>query len=190
MTATTPADPTIVVDTNVLLNLATPVVDGRDRAPSGDDPLKTVLSAYDVNVPEVVLGEVTEVSTGSDLLATAATAVLRASDHLTTHAVDDRIDAPLDFGLDTGESRAIWLANDLDAAMFVTDEFGHSNYLFVALALDDRNSLFTTPHVLCTLGRDDVIDSQYVDAVLTYYEERKGWDGAYLDQLRECVLRA
>ncbi|AWB27989.1 hypothetical protein [Halococcoides cellulosivorans] len=189
MTATGLTEPTIVVDTNVLLNLATPVVDASDRAASGDDPLKTVLSAYDVHVPDVVLGEVTDASTGSDPLSTAATAVLWASEHLTTHAIDERIGAPLDYGLDTGESYAIWLANDLDAAMFVTDEFGRSNYLFVALALDDRNTLFTTPHVLCTLGRDGVIDSQYVDAVLTYYEERKGWDGAFLDQLRERYLR-
>lgn len=36
--------PVVVVDTNVLLNLATPVVDARSFAPPGDDPLKTVLT--------------------------------------------------------------------------------------------------------------------------------------------------
>ena len=52
------SDPLIVVDTNVLLNLATPVVDGRTRAPAGQDSLKAVLTAYDVHVPSSVLGEV------------------------------------------------------------------------------------------------------------------------------------
>ena len=47
--------PTNVVDTNVLLNLATPVVDGRPAAPTGADPLKALLSSYDVHVPTSVV---------------------------------------------------------------------------------------------------------------------------------------
>lgn len=78
---------TIVVDTNVLLNLATPVVDGRAMAPSGEDPLLAVLSTYDVHVPTSVLGEVSTAANGNDLLAAAGTTVLRAADHLTTHEV-------------------------------------------------------------------------------------------------------
>jgi len=42
-----------VVDTNVLLNLALPVVDSRPKAPSGADPLKALLAAYDVHVQKV-----------------------------------------------------------------------------------------------------------------------------------------
>ena len=49
--------PLSVVDTNVLLNFATPVVDGRPAAASGTDPLKTLLSTYDVHVPAGVVGE-------------------------------------------------------------------------------------------------------------------------------------
>lgn len=49
-----------VVDMNVLLNLDTPVVDGRPQAPSGADPLKALLAAYDIHIPASVLGEVTE----------------------------------------------------------------------------------------------------------------------------------
>lgn len=55
-----------VVDTNVLVNLATPVVEQRDRAPSGRDPLKAVLSTYDVHVPPAVMGELAEIATGDD----------------------------------------------------------------------------------------------------------------------------
>jgi hypothetical protein len=179
--------PTCVVDANVLLNLATPVVDGRERAPSGADPLKAVLVAYDVHVPSAVLGELGDASGGDDLLAAAADLVLRGGDHLTAHdvAADD---GPLAYGLDSGESAAIRLANDLGAELFVTDEFGSTNYLLVNLALEDRNTLFTTPHLLCGLGAREVLPKAYVDAALTYYVEAKGWDPAYVAALRTRVL--
>jgi hypothetical protein len=179
---------TVVVDTNVLLNLATPVVDGRARAPSGEDPLKAVLAGYDVHVPSSVLGEVSEARGNGDLLSAAAELVLRASHRLTTHDVDAETDDPPGFGLDRGESHGIWLANELSAAMFVTDEFNTTNYLLVALALDDRNTLFTTPHLLCALAENGVLDPQYVDAALTYYLETKGWDRQYVEQLRRQYL--
>ena len=181
-----PAD--IVVDTNVLLNLATPVVDGREFAPSGADPLVAVLSTYDVHVPATVLGEVSEAASGDDLLAAAGKAVMRASNHLTTHDIDGTIEEPLEYGLDSGEAHGIWLANQLEAAMFVTDEFNSTNYLFVSLALDDRNTLFTTPHLLCHLANNDILSTQYVATVLAYYVDTKGWDTQYVDQLRTRYL--
>jgi len=179
--------PTCVVDANVLLNLAIPVVDGRERAPSGADPLKTVLVAYDVHVPSAVLEEVADAASGGDdLLAAAAELALRASDHLTTH--DIAADGQLAYGLDRGESEAIQLANDLGASLFVTDEFGSTNYLLVNVALDDRNTLFTTPHLLCGLADRGVLSRAYVDAALTYYVETKGWDRAYVEALRTRFL--
>jgi len=179
---------TIVVDTNVLLNLATPVVDGRSTAPSGADPLKTVLSVYDIHVPASVVGEVTEATSGGDLLAAAAELVLQAGAHLTTHDVDATIAEPLEYGLDQGETHGIWLANELDAAMFVTDEFNTTNYLFISLALADRNTLFTTPHLLCVLADSGILSRGYVEAVLTHYCETKGWERGYVDQLRRAFL--
>ncbi len=178
----------IVVDTNVLLNLATPVVDGRTHAPSGEDPLVAVLSTYEVHVPDSILGELSTAATGDNLLATAANAVLQAAHHLTTHDVDDELTDPLEYGLDTGEAHGIWLANELSAAMFVTDEFNTTNYLLVSLALDDRNSLYTTPHVLCVLAESEILSHQYVAAVLSYYVETKNWDSQYIHQLRNRYL--
>jgi hypothetical protein len=179
---------TCVLDTNVLLNLATPVVDGRDRAPDGADPLKTVLVAYDVHVPESVVGEVSDAAAGEDLLAAAATLVLRAAAQLETHDVTGRIEGPLEYGLDRGESEAIWLANDLGSELFVTDEFGTTSYLFVSLAIEDRNTLFTTPHLLCALAAEGTLPRSYADAAVTYYAETKGWDGGYVERLRERLL--
>ncbi|MFC5279742.1 hypothetical protein ACFPM1_13385 [Halorubrum rubrum] len=177
-----------VVDTNVLLNLALPVVDRRPRAPSGADPLKTLLTAYDVHVPASVLGELTDATGSGDLLSVAADLVFQAAHHLTTHDVDDRVDDPLDYGLDRGESDCIWLANELEAGLFITDEFNTTNYLLVTLALDDRNVLFTTPHVLCTFATREILPLEYVSAALTYYVETKGWDAQYIDRLRRQHL--
>ena len=113
--------------------------------------------------------------------------MLNASHHLTTHDVDARIDDPLDYGLDQGESDGIWLANDLDAPLFITDEFNSTNYLFVSLALDDRDTLFTTPHVLCDFASRNILPPEYVDAALSYYANVKQWDEQYLDRLRHST---
>jgi len=178
-----------VVDTNVLLNLATPVVDSRSEAPSGADPLKTLLTAYDVHVPASVLGELTNATGGDDRLAAAAGLVLQAAHHLTTHEVSEQVNGSLDYGLDRGESEGIWLANELEAGLFITDEFNTTNYLFVTLALNDRNILFTTPHILCTFARHDMLPPEYVDAVLSYYVTTKHWDAQYVAQLRRQYLK-
>jgi hypothetical protein len=177
-----------IVDTNVLLNLATPVVDGRPRAPSGADPLKALLTAYDIHVPTSVLGELTDATGSADLLSAAADLVLQAAHHLTTHDVDAQLAESLDYGLDRGESECIWLANEIIADLFVTDEFNTTNYLFINLALDDRNILFTTPHLLCTLATHDILSVEYVAATLTYYIDTKNWDAQYVDQLRHQFL--
>jgi len=177
-----------VVDTNVLLNLATPVVDGRPQAPSGGDPLKILLTAYDVHVPTSVLGELADATGSDDLLSAAADLALQATHHLTTHDVDAQLAEPLDYGLDRGESECIWLANEIAADLFITDEFNTTNYLFVNLALDDRNILFTTPHILYTLAPHDILPEEYVDAALTYYIDTKGWDTQYVAQLRQQLL--
>jgi hypothetical protein len=52
--------PVAVVDANALLSLATSVVDSRPMAPSGSDPLKALLTAYDIHVPASVFGGVTD----------------------------------------------------------------------------------------------------------------------------------
>jgi len=171
-----------------LLNLALPVVDSRPKAPSGADPLKALLAAYDVHVPESVLGELTDATGSDDLLSAAADLVFQAAHNLTTHDVDNQLDDPLEYSLDRGESECIWLANELGANFFLTDEFNSTNYLFINLALEDRNILFTTPHILCTLATQEILPVEYVSAVLTYYVKTKGWDAQYVAQLRQHHL--
>lgn len=178
----------IVADTNVLVNLATPVVDQRENAPSGEDPLKTVLIAYDVHVPSAVLGELTDIAAGDDLLGTAAGLVLSAADRLTVSEVENGIVPEVAHALDDGEARCIALANSIDADMFVTDEFNSFKYQLISLAINDRNSLFTTPHLLCVLAVHGLLDARYVDHALSYYSETKHWDRSYLAALRRMYL--
>jgi len=85
---------------------------------------------------------------------------------LTTRDVDAQLAESLDYGLDRGGSECIWLANEVTADLFVTDEFNTTNYLFINLALDDRNILCTTPHLLCTLATHDILSVEYVAAAL------------------------
>jgi hypothetical protein len=181
-------NPITVLDTNVLLNLATPVVDGREQAPSGDDPLLSILTVCDVHVPSEILGELIEVSDDDDVLAAAADTVMKASHHFTTHDVGAKIDGELEYGLDSGESHGIWLANEIEADMFVTDEFGSRNFPLVTLELYDTNILLTTPHLLCELAEQDILDKRYTSSVLTYLCELKHWDQQYISRLRNKYL--
>jgi rRNA-processing protein FCF1 len=178
----------IVVDTNVLMDLATPVVDHRDDAPSGADPLKAVLSTYDVHVPSAVLGELADLGAEDDLLGTAAATILSAAEWLTEHDVDDPAVDPVSQALDEGETHCIDLANTIGAEMFVTDEFNSFKFQLVSLAIDDRNVLFTTPHLVCILADHGVLEPGYVDHALTYYVETKQWDRSFVDVLRTLYL--
>jgi hypothetical protein len=78
--------------------------------------------------------------------------------------------------------------NDLDADLFVTDEFNSTNYLLVVTALADRNTLFTTPHLRCSLAMNGHLDEAYVRAALAYYVKTKAWDRTYVAALRSRSL--
>lgn len=178
----------IVVDTNVLVNLATPVVDQRDRAPSGADPLKAVLATYDVHVPSAVLGELSEIAAEDDLLGVAADTVLSAAHWMTSHDVEDRIEELIDYTLDEGETHCIALTNDIEADMFVTDEFNSIKFQLISLAINDRNILFMTPQLLCVLAEHDILDPRYVDHALSYFIDTKHWDRSFVNTLRTMHL--
>jgi hypothetical protein len=181
-------EPTAVLDANVLLSLATPVVDGRDRAPSGADPLRTVLATDNVHVPATVVGEVTTAAQQEDLLGTAATLVLRSTAHVTTHDIGSRPDDGVTVGLDRGEAAAIRLANDREADLLVTDEFNSTTYLLIATAVADRTALVTPPHLLCRLAETGRLPPAYVQTALSYYVETNGWDRTYVAALRGRYL--
>jgi hypothetical protein len=83
---------------------------------------------------------------------------------------------------------AIHLANERTAELFVTDKFNTVNYLLVGLSLDYRNTLSTTPHVLYRLATAEVLDSNHVATLLSYYVDTKDWNAEYVGRLGATYL--
>jgi len=175
----------VVADTNVLINLAKPVVDNSGAATTGPDPLKRFLTGYDVWVPDGVMGELTTLQTARDgIVEAAATTVLRAAGHLTVE--DDYPDPARSTAsvLDDGERAAISLTNDRRPAMFVTDAFGKKNLPIIIVGLDDPGAWSSTPELLCQFAGSGRCQAPHVRALLSYYEQTCGWESAYIEQLR------
>lgn len=124
------------------------------------------------------------------MLADAATLVTDVIERgrIDSRTVETYPERLLGHGMDEGEARAVSVANELGADLFLTDEFNSTNYLLLGVALEDRNVLFTTPHVLCRAVQSGHLDRAYVHTALTYYEETKGWDRRYVEFLREWYL--
>ncbi len=124
--------PGLIADTSALVSLGIVA----DTTPN---PLSLCLDRYDVFVPGEVLAELEEIASYDDEHRRAATAVLNRTAELTIQAVD--LDA--EFPLDDGENAAVILANEIDAARFLCDEFNSFGLIHASLA-DTR--LVTTPH--------------------------------------------
>lgn len=58
----------------------------------------------------------------------------------------------------------------------------------VSLALAYWNTLFTIPHILCTLATAGILPDEYVTVALTDSSETKHWDQQDIDQLRQRYL--
>lgn len=138
---------TLVPDTSALVSL------GITTEGDGDaDPLALCLDRYEVVVPTAVAAELREIASYDDVHARAATTVLDRTGELQTRSVD--LDA--DFPLDDGENAATTLANDLDAALLLCDEFNQLGLIHASLA-DTR--LLTTPTLLSILVRAETLSA-------------------------------
>ena len=70
----------------------------------------------------------------------------------------------------------------------MTDEFNPIKFQRIPLAINDRNILFTTPHLRCILTEYDILDTRYVDHTLSYFIKTKHWDRSYVNMLRTMDL--
>ncbi|MGB9958893.1 SOS response-associated peptidase family protein (plasmid) [Haloferax prahovense] len=104
--------PQLIADASALVSLG--IVTGDES-----DPLALCLSQYEVVVPTAVIDELREIASYDDVHGHAASAVLDQTGSFTTQSVE--LDA--EFPLDDGENAAVTLANELDAALFLCDEF-------------------------------------------------------------------
>ena len=164
----------LVADTSALVSLG---------VAAGDSPdlLAICADRYEIAVPSVVVEELEEVASYDDAHGRAAETVLGRPAEFTTHSVD--LDA--EFPLDDGENAAVTLANDLDAALFLCDEFTRLGLIHASLA-DTR--LVTTPTLLSVLVRADALSATDATSILDAIGDARSWDAnSYVQRARSLL---
>lgn len=165
---------TLVADASALVSLGV-VADGNP------DPLAVCLSRYEVVVPTAVIEELQEIASYDDAHGRAATTVLNRTEALETRSVD--LDP--EFPLDDGENAAITLANDLDAALFLCDEFNQVGLVHASLA-DTR--LVTTPTLLSILVRTENLSATEARTLLDEISDARSWEAnSYVQRARSLL---
>jgi predicted nucleic acid-binding protein len=145
------------------------------------DPLALCLSQYEVIVPTAVIDELREIASYEDVHGHAASAVLDRVDAFMTQSVD--LDA--EFPLDDGENAAVTLANNLDASLFLCDEFNQLGLIHASLA-DTR--LVTTPTLLSVLVRTEHLSAADARLLLDAIGDARSWSAnSYVQRARSLL---
>lgn len=164
----------LVADTSALVSLGI-------AADSDPNPLSLCLDGYDVLIPDAVAEELREIASYDDEHGRAATTVLDRTSELTVRSVE--LDA--EFPLDDGENAAVTLANEIDADLFLCDEFNRLGLVHASLA-DTR--LVTTPVLLSVLVRTEKLTA---DEALTRLDEistARSWEtNSYVQRARSLL---
>jgi len=144
-------------------------------------PLALCLSQYEVIVPTAVIDELREIASYGDVHGHAASAVLDRVDAFTTQSVD----LDVEFPLDDGENAAVTLANNLDAALFLCDEFNQLGLIHASLA-DTR--LVTTPTLLSVLVRAEHLSAAEARLLLDAISDARSWGAnSYVQRARSLL---
>jgi predicted nucleic acid-binding protein len=166
----------LVADTSGLVSLG--IAAGDDP-----DPLSVCVDRYEVVVPARVVEELRETASYDNAHGRAATAVLDRTESISTRSV--ALDT--DFPLDDGENAAVALANDLDAALLLCDEFNRLGLVHASLA-DTR--LVTTPTLLSVLVRTEALAAVEATAILDAIGDARSWDAnSYVERARSLLDR-
>lgn len=164
----------LVADTSALVSLG--IVANTDP-----DPLSLCLTVYDVWVPAIVLEELQEIASYDDDHGRAANAVLDRTTEVTTQSVD----LDIEFPLDDGENAAVTLANEIDAALFLCDEFNRLGLIHASLA-DTR--LVTTPTLLSVFVRTGQLTSEEACTLLDHTTAARSWkSNSYVQRARSLL---
>jgi predicted nucleic acid-binding protein len=90
-----------------------------------------------------------------------------------------------EFPLDDGENAAVSLANELDAALFLCDEFNQLGLIHASLA-DTR--LVTTPTLLSVLTRRGRVSAADAQLVLNEISNARSWEtNSYVQRARSLL---
>ena len=161
----------LVADTSTLVSLGTV----SDAEPN---PLSLCLNYYDVFIPAEVITELQEIASYDDQHGQAATTVLDHTGELTVRPVD--LDA--EFPLDDGENAAITLANEIDATLFLCDEFNRLGLIHASL-VDTR--LVTTPTLLSVFVRTEQLKPDKARTLLEHISLARSWnENSYVQRAR------
>ena len=164
----------LVADSSALVSLA--IV-----ADDNPDPLSICLAQYEVVVPAAVIEELREIASSDDVHGRAATTVLNRTDTLEIRSID--LDA--EFPLDDGENAAVTLANELNAALFLCDEFNQLGLIHASLA-DTR--LVTTPTLLSVLVRTEQLSAADAQMLFDGISNARSWDAnSYVQRARSLL---
>jgi len=165
---------TLVADSSALVSLGT-VVDA-DR-----DPLSLCVDHYRVLVPPAVVEELREVAAYDDAHGRGADASLEQTESVSIRAVD--LDS--DFPLDDGENAAVALANDVDADLFLCDEFNHLGLIHASL-VDTR--VVTSPTLLSAFVRRGLLTPETARRVLGDISAARSWvTNSYVKRARSML---
>ena len=163
--------PALVADTSGLVSLG---IAARDDP----DPLALCLETYEVFVPDVVIEELEAVAAHDDVHGGAAREVLDREPQVSVTSVS--IDGA--FPLDDGEHAAVTLANDIEAALFLCDEFNRLGLVHASLA---GSKLVTTPTLLVLFRRKELLTGDQAVSVLDRIGEARSWDAnSYVERAR------
>jgi predicted nucleic acid-binding protein len=145
------------------------------------NPLALCLFRYEVVVPTAVIDELQEITSYGDVHGHAASAVLDQAESFTTHSVD----LDVEFPLDDGENAAVTLANDLDAALFLCDEFNQPGLIHALLA---DTGLVTTPTLLSVLVRTEQLSVADARLLLDEISDARSWGAnSYVQRARSLL---
>lgn len=164
----------LVADTSALVSLGI-------ISTGGIEPLALCLDTYEVLVPEVVIDELEDVASYDDTHGHGAQAVL---DHVAKFTVRS-VSLDAGFPLDDGENAAVTLANEVDAAMLLCDEFNQLGLIHASLA---NTRLVTTPTLLSVFVRNGLLDSEVARSSLDVISEARSWDtNQYVERARSLL---
>ena len=165
---------TLVADASALVSLGV-VADGPP------DPLALCTGRYEVVVPTVVVEELRELASYEDVHGKAASTVLDRASAFETRSGD----LDTEFPLDDGENAAVTLANGLDAALLLCDEFNQLGLIHASLA-DTR--LVTTPTLLSVFVRAGELSPTDARTLLDEISEARSWDAnSYVRRARSLL---
>ncbi len=166
---------TLVADTSGLVSLGI----ASDNDPS---PLALCFDVYDVFLPETIVEELRETAAYDDAHGDSASLVLERLGNSTVQS--GTLDTK--FPLDDGENAAVTLANEIEASLFLCDEFNRLGLIHASLA---TTRLVTTPTLLAVFVRSGRLESPDALELLEGISAVRSWESnSYVQRARSLFV--